>query len=331
MKQTIPDELLQQCVFLVGPTAVGKTDVTIELARLMPSIEIVSLDSMCIYRGMDIGTAKPSPELQSKLPHHLIDLADPHEDFSVADYVEAARDVCAEILNRGGTPLFAGGTGLYLRGVLRGVFEGPAADWSIRDRLQKQADEAAERGDHFWLMRQLEKVDSEAALRLHPNDQRRLIRALEVYEITGVPLSKQQQQPPRPADERPQNVFWLSPPRDWLHDRIDRRVEQMIQAGLVEEVQALRDRTPPIGHTAAQGLGYKELIAALENSAGGTLTDGELAAAVELIQTRTRQFAKRQHTWFRNLEVCHAVEMTGDESAVSLAETLAARIQTGPV
>lgn len=322
MQQQFPVELLRQCIFLAGPTAVGKTDATLELVSRIPKIEIVSLDSMCIYRGMDIGTAKPSRELQQQIPHHLLDIRNPHEEFSVADYVEAARSACQEIVARGGVPLFSGGTGLYLRAVLRGVFEGPPADWQIRNRLQAQADEAAARDDHFWLMRQLERVDSDAAMRLHPNDQRRIIRAIEVFELTGSTLSSQQKQHPLPEDQRPPHVYWLSPDRDWLHDRINQRVTAMFEAGLVDEVRELMKCDPPIGKTAAQGLGYKEVIDGLAGDSDHELVAEDCVAIVDLIQTRTRQFAKRQHTWYRNLEECVEVQVASDDSPVQVGDRL---------
>jgi tRNA dimethylallyltransferase len=306
MKLQFPPELLQKSIFLVGPTASGKSDIAIELAKSVGNVEIVSLDSMCIYREMDIGTAKPSAEMREQFPHHLVDVVAPHEDYSVVDYLESAKEIIASIIDRGATPLFVGGTGLYLRGVLRGVFQGPPANQEIRDRYQKQADEASAKGDNFYLMRQLERVDIDATMRLHPNDHRRLIRALEVYELTGTPLSKLQKQPVLPEDQRPQNVFWLDAPRDWLHERINRRVEIMVESGLVEEVQKLASRQPPISHTARQGLGYKELIDALDDE--HQLAAEKIPTVVETIQTRTRQFSKRQYTMFRNTEECRAIE-----------------------
>lgn len=324
--QSIPIEILRQCIFLAGPTASGKTDVSLLLAERLGNLEIVSLDSMTLYRGMDVGTAKPSRRQRDAVPHHLIDIIDPEAEFSVAEYLTAARSACEEITARGHRPLFVGGTGLYLRSVLRGVFEGPPADWSIRDRLEQQAKDAASRGDHYWLMRQLEKVDSESALRLHPNDQRRLIRAIEVYELTGQPLSKQQNQPALPVDQRPPHVYWLDPSRDWLHDRINRRVEQMLDVGLIEEVRFLMGRPQGMSHTARQGLGYKEVIDALGDDASAELSAQQLAEAQELIQTRTRQFAKRQTTWFRNLEECSPITLKGDESPADITELVLARL-----
>jgi tRNA dimethylallyltransferase len=303
-------EILNRCWFLAGPTACGKTAAGLLLAEQL-SAEIISLDSMAIYRGMDIGTAKPDRSEQARVPHHMIDVVDPHEEFSVAEFVAAAHRICGDILNRGRIPLFVGGTGLYLRAVLRGVFEGPAADWELRKELEKFEKEQG-RGA---LYRRLEQVDPTAAARLHPNDLRRTIRALEVRELTGKPLSAQQQQGALAAEQRPANVYWLSPPRDWLHDRINLRVERMIDAGLVEEVRGLLEMQPPMADTARQALGYKEIIEHLERRT-------TLPEAIETLQTRTRQFAKRQHTWFRNLEECHAVEINGAESAHELVKRI---------
>lgn len=306
----LPTNILKNCWFLAGPTACGKSSTSLQLAERLRG-EIVSLDSMAIFRGMDIGTAKPSREDRERIPHHLIDIVGPHEEFSVAAYVAAASTACEEILERGRVPLFVGGTGLYLRGVLRGVFEGPAADWELRRELETAA---REHGPEI-LHRRLRQVDPQTAARLHQNDVRRVIRALEVHQLTGKPLSAQQQQGPLASEQRPSNVFWLSPPRDWLYDRINRRVEFMIEQGLVNEVQELLDQQPPLGHTAGQALGYREIIEHLS----GKLT---LENAIETIQTRTRQFAKRQHTWFRNLEECRDVVMTGEESGGELAERI---------
>lgn len=310
----IPAELLRECWFLAGPTATGKTACALELAETL-NAEILSMDSMALYRGMDIGTAKPTAAERARVPHHLVDLIDPHEEFSVAEYVERAERLCRDLLARGRTPLFVGGTGLYLRSLLRGVFDGPAADWTFRRELQTRA---AREGPQA-LYRELLAVDRPTALRLHPHDQRRIIRALEVRHVTGRPLSQQQQQTALPEPERPQHVFWLHPDRDWLHTRINQRVEDMVQAGLVQEVQYLLAGARPLSHTARQALGYKEVIEHLEGRSS-------LEATIQTIQTRTRQFAKRQHTWFRNLEECQEVAMRGTESSAELA----ARIRSLP-
>jgi len=315
-------DVLKRCWFLAGPTAVGKTEVSLDLARRLGA-EIVALDSMTLYRGMDIGTAKPDPSARAAVPHHLLDILSPDEEFSLADYVCAAETSCREIVSRGHVPLFVGGTGLYLRAVLRGIFQGPPADWGIRRRWTEFAQLEGEAALHA----RLRQVDPSLAAKLHPHDVRRVIRGLEVFELTGSPLSEQQRQPPLPEEERPVRVYWLHPPREWLRARIDRRVRDMFDHGLVEEVVRLREADRPLSRTARQALGYRETIEHLD----GRLS---LADAIDLIQTRTRQFAKRQHTWFRNLVECKAVEITGSETPQEVSQRLAQAtdvdLSTGP-
>jgi len=303
-----PPELLTKCWFLAGPTASGKTATSLELAERLGA-EILALDSMTLYRGMDIGTAKPSTAERARIPHHLLDLLDPALEFSLADYVAAATVATRQILERGRVPLFVGGTGLYLRGLLRGVFEGPAADWTLRRELEQFARDSGEVALHA----RLAEVDPRLAARLPPADLRRVIRGIEVFVQTGQPLSNQQQQGPRPPEERPVATLWLHPPREWLNQRINTRVDDMFTTGLVAEAQALAARPGGLGRTARQALGYREVLDALER---GTSAE----ATRELIQLRTRQFAKRQHTWFRNLEECLEVAMTGTESPGELAD-----------
>lgn len=305
-----PTELLKQCWFLAGPTAVGKTATALLLAEHLHA-EILSLDSMAVYRGMDLGTAKPEKSYRAAVRHHLIDLADPHEEFSVADYLTAALAAVREVTSRGRVPLFVGGTGLYLRTILRGLFDGPPADPTLRRQLERQAELHGSRHLHDQLVR----VDPLTAARLHVQDQRRVIRALEVHAITGIRLSEQQRHVPRPAVERPDTVFWLDAPRDWLRDRINQRVDRMMQRGLLQETHRLLNATPAPGRTARQALGYRELLAHLER-------DEPLESCVELIKVRTRQFAKRQCTWFRNLEECRGISMSGEESPGQLADRI---------
>ena len=306
----LPTKLLQNCWFLAGPTAVGKSDLSLQLAERLDA-EILSLDSMAIYRGMDIGTAKPSTEDQNRIPHHLIDLIAPWEEYTVADYLAAAHDCCSEILARNRTPLFVGGTGFYLRSLLRGIFKGPPADSSVREQLEiRYYSEGPE-----ILAAELSVIDPIAAKRIHPNDQRRLVRALEVHQITGQPFSSFHHEEPLPESERPQHVYWLSAPRDWLHERINRRVDVMIEAGLLPEVRRLLIDPQGISKTARQAIGYKELFDALETNTG-------IDEAIELIKTRSRQFARRQETWFRNLEECQPIKMTGTETTEKLVDSL---------
>ena len=280
------------------------------LARRL-NAEIISLDSMAIYVGMDIGTAKPSTTERAQIRHHLIDVALPSQEFSVAEFVRMAVSEAEGIVAAGRTPLFVGGTGLYLRSLLRGLFEGPEADWALREQLQQQA---ASHGNN-WLHAQLAEVDPVTASRLHPNDVRRVVRALEVYRLTGVPLSSEQTQNPRPVNQRPRAVIWIDPPRHWLHDRINMRVNQMVEQGLQQEVERLLQLKPAAGRTATQALGYREMIDHLN----GRCT---LNQAIDDIQTGTRQFAKRQHTWFRNLEECHSLAFNGGESAEQLCDEI---------
>jgi tRNA dimethylallyltransferase len=317
LSSLVPDmPVSRECWFLAGPTACGKTAAGIELARLL-NAEIISLDSMALYRGMDIGTAKPTKKERAIVPHHLIDVIEPHEEFSLAQYVDAAEAACREILARGKRPLFVGGTGLYLRGVLRGVFEGPSADWELRHELQAQAEQGAEE----LLHERLKGIDPVSAARLHPRDTRRIIRAIEVYHLTGRPLSEQQGQAPLPTESRPPHVYWLHPPRPWLHERINSRVEEMFARGLVDEVKGLLESPQPLSDTARQALGYKEVIEFIEHGVS-------LEETIRTVQTRTRQFAKRQHTWFRHLEECKPVEITGDESPREIAERVTNILKT---
>ncbi len=304
--------VLRACRFLVGPTAVGKTEIGIEVARRLGG-EVVALDSMTVYRGLEIGTAKPSLVERDGVPHHLFDLVDPWEEFTVARYVVEAERVCREILARGRAPVFVGGSGLYLRTILRGLFDGPEADPAVRGRLEVESQQFGPDALH----RRLQAVDPVAAARLHPNDVRRVIRALEVFELTGTPLSEQQRQGPLQADERPVWLVWLEPDRAWLQERIDRRVDAMLAAGLVAETQAVL-AAGGFGPTAAQALGYAEV---LEHLAGKSSLEG----CREAIQTHTRQFAKRQCTWFRNLEELSAVPVDGATDRDELARRLAQR------
>jgi tRNA dimethylallyltransferase len=295
--------------YLTGPTASGKTSVGIELARFLGA-EIVSLDSMAVYRGMDIGTAKPTIAERAAVPHHLIDFVEPGDEFSVAQYREAALTTAKAIRRRGREVLFVGGTPLYLKAMLRGIFAGPPADWTLRQRLMEIA-----RADPTELHRRLQSVDPTAAARLHPNDARRLIRAIEVHESTVKPISSLQQQFEigRSADEC--RVFVLQWSRDVLHERIDRRVEAMFAAGVVEETRRLFSAERSLSRTARQAVGYREVI---EHLAGKL----DLAVTIELVKLRTRQFAKRQLTWFRSLSECRSVPVSEPFDVKHIAEQI---------
>ena len=300
-----------ECWFLTGPTAAGKTGVGVELAGRIGA-EIVSLDSVALYRGMDIGTAKPTAEQRRAVPHHLVDVVEPHEEYSLAQYLEAAHLAIHRIKAGGHEVLFVGGTPLYLKGLLRGIFQGPPADWEFRRRLEE---EARTEGPDF-LHRRLEQVDPATAERLHPNDTRRLIRAIEVYEKTGRPISELQAQfdSARPADQC--RVFVLDWPRPEIYGRINRRVEAMFAAGLVDEVRGLLARPRPLSKTAAQAVGYREVIEHLQGNR-------DLPATVDLVKTHSRQFAKRQGTWFRSLSECGFLPVSGRIDPAEVAQRIA--------
>jgi tRNA dimethylallyltransferase len=293
----MPPDPFADALVLTGPTGSGKTRLGIELARRLGA-EIVSLDSMAVYRGMDVGTAKPTALERRLVPHHLVDVLDPWESSSVAWWLDRAAACCRDIARRGQRALFVGGTPLYLKALLRGLFDGPPADEQVRTRL---AEEAARLGTPA-LHARLAGIDPAAAGRIHPNDLRRIIRALEVWELTGRPISSWQTQwRPGGASEtdgggRPR-VLWLDLPRAELYARIDARVREMLAAGWVEEAQALRALPRPLSREAAQALGYREVFAYLDGSATWEET-------VVRIQARSRQYAKRQLTWFRHLPEC---------------------------
>jgi tRNA dimethylallyltransferase len=303
-------DTFHECWFLTGATAVGKSTVGIALAQRLGA-EIISLDSMAIYRGMDIGTAKPSAADQATVPHHLIDIVDPAEEYSVAQYVDAAAKSVADIRARGKEPLFVGGTPLYLKSLLRGLFDGPPANWNLRRDLEAELAQVGQKA----LYERLAHIDPVAASHIHPHDTRRLIRALEVFRATGEPISHQQLQfdEGRPAQEC--RVFVLRRRREELHARIEGRVEAMIDAGLVDEVRNLTTGGRQLGVTARQAVGYRE---SLEYLAG----DCDHEEMVARIKARTRRFAKRQGTWFRSLSECRFVDVSGDVDVVRLANEI---------
>ena len=281
----MPPKILVIC----GPTASGKTALAVELA-LRHRGEVVSADSMQIYRRMDIGTAKPTREEMRGVPHHMLDVADPEEDFSVARYVDMAAKCVDDILSRGKLPILAGGTGLYIDSLLSGRTFAPfQPDSPLRGQLEEQL----RREGGAALLSRLAQVDPDSAARLHPNDEKRIVRALEVYQSTGKTITQHnletQAIPPRYDALTLALAFER---REDMWSRIDRRVDQMMDQGLVAEVQGLLDSGVPAKCTAMQAIGYKEMAAAL-------LSGGDVRSAAEEIQLRSRQYAKRQLTWFR--------------------------------
>ncbi len=279
----------KKLVLVCGPTASGKTRLGIELCRALDG-EVVSADSMQIYRGMDIGTAKPTQAEQSGIRHHMLSVADPDENYSVARYVREATACVEDIFARGKQPVIVGGTGLYMEALCRGQdFAASAADTGVRARLQA---EAAQDGLPA-LMQRLSLLDPQSAARLHPNDEKRIIRALEVFYETGRPLSAHQSESRAAPPRYERLVIGLDfAERADLRSRIDARVDEMVAAGLVEEVRALMALGVPREATAMQAIGYKELLDALEH-------DAPLDAAMEEIKLRSRQYAKRQRSFFR--------------------------------
>lgn len=275
-------------ICICGPTASGKTALSVALAKQLHT-EIISADSMQIYRGMDIGTAKPSDEERQGVPHHLLDVCAPGEAFSVARYVELADAAAQDILSRGMVPVVAGGTGLYMDALIEcSTFSGDETDLSVREKYQRMAAEQGNEAVHACLA----KVDPEGAERLHPNNLKRVIRALEVYEQTGMTIDAFNRLHKRPAPKYAALKIGVCPAeRQTLYDRIDRRVDQMLADGLLEETKHLLDRGALTG-TAAQAIGYKELLGYLQGEA-------PLEDCVALLKQRSRNYAKRQLTWLK--------------------------------
>ena len=298
-------------LFLTGQTASGKGAVGAVLARHVGA-EIISLDSMKVYRGMDVGTAKPSAERRRQVPHHMVDVVEPHEHFDAALYAAGAERAVEDIASRGAVPLFVGGTALYLKAITEGLFEGPAADARFRARLRA---EAARLGTEH-LHRRLAEVDPAAAERIHPNDLRRIERALEVYEKTGAPISELQEQFGRPSERYAPVIMALRREKGDLHDRIERRVDAMMANGMLDEVRRLASGPKPLGKVASQALGYRELLAHLAG-------DCTLEEAVELIKLHTRQFAKAQMTWFKRIEGVRWFDVARGETPEHTARRLA--------
>lgn len=283
---------MNQIICLAGPTASGKTALAVELARELNG-EVVSCDSMQVYRRMDIGTAKPSPEEMGGIPHHMIDVADPEEDYSVSRYCAAAAPNVEDIVARGKTAIIAGGTGLYMDSLIRGNDFAPFPSTGVRERLEAQADAEGMEAMAAWLR----GVDPEAAERIH--DRKRLLRALEVYLETGQTITEHNRRtqaiPPKFSP------VWLGldfENRQQLYDRIDLRVTKMLEMGLLEEIQGLLDSGVPETATAMQAIGYKEFV----NALAGRET---VEAAADQVRQSSRRYAKRQLTWFRRNKAMH--------------------------
>ena len=276
--------IFDHALILTGPTASGKSGLALALAQQL-HVEIISMDSMAVYRGMDIGTAKPTIDDRQQVPHHLIDCLDPWESASVAWWLTEASRVTGDVLQRGKRAIIVGGTPLYLKALSCGLFESPEVDPKLRAELEQQPAQ--------FLHERLLLVDPEAAARIHLNDHRRLVRALEVYLQTGRPLSDWQQQFKTEPRARPTPIICIDVPREELYRRIDARVDAMMQMGWLDEVRRLLHLPKPLSKEAAQAAGYRELAEHLR----GTCS---LEDAIAATKTRSRQLAKRQLTWFRS-------------------------------
>ena len=276
---------------ITGPTASGKTALSISLAKALGA-EILSCDSMQIYREMDIGTAKATPEERAEVPHHLLDIVSPHESFSVEEYRSAALSAARDVVSRGRMPIFVGGTGLYVDSLTRGVsLDSPESDPEYRDRILA---ELKSDGDVSALWERLRAVDPESAEKIHKNNVKRVIRALEIFEKTGKPKSLLDKETKGAPSEIFVGMITLDfHNRETLYERVDRRVDIMMEEGLLPEVEGLLKKGMLTDGTAAQAIGYKEIVLYLE----GKVT---LPEAVEQIKLASRRYAKRQLTWFRH-------------------------------
>ena len=298
--------MMKKLLVIAGPTAVGKSDLGIRLAKELDG-EVISGDSMQIYKGMDIGTAKVTTEEMDGVPHHLIDIKEPDEAFSVAEFQERCTRILEDLAVRNKQPILVGGTGLYIQSITHGYqFVDKPEDKQLRDSLEK---DAAQKGNEY-VHKLLEAVDAQAAKDIHPNNVRRVIRALEVHQVTGVPFSKQQVQ----EATRPFIGIGLDLDREPLYQRINNRVDKMIEYGLVAEVQSLMDRGLD-NHASAQAIGYKEIIMYLRGECSK-------AEAIELLKRNSRRYAKRQLTWFRN-----KMDMTWFDAGIEEKDVLFSQIK----
>jgi len=296
----------EKLIVIAGPTASGKTAAAVELCKLIGG-EVVSADSMQIYRGMDVLSAKPTAAEMDGIPHHMLGIADPKEKFSAAKYRDMAKEIISGIIARGNMPVICGGTGLYINAVTRPMEFSEKCDETLRKELLAMADMPGGREKLHGI---LKEIDPEAAYKLHPNDVRRVTRAIEVFRLTGVTQSEQARIDAQREGDYDESFFALSWPRDVLYERINRRVDIMLENGLVDEVRALR-RDEENHPTALQAIGYKEIAAALE----GRLSMQE---AIGLVKQLSRNYAKKQMTWFQRDDRCVWIEAQ-DKTAAQVA------------
>ena len=295
---------------LTGPTACDKTEIGFTVAQKTEG-EIISADSMLFYRGMDIGTAKPSLDMRELVPHHFIDIVDPWESYSVGRYVDDVESLIDAADSKDRKFLIVGGSPLYIKGLVDGIFNGPAADWDIRRELEELAGEKGNQHVHDIL----QKIDPVKAAELHPNNLRRIIRAIEVYRITGKPVSVLQEEYKLARKSYRFKIMCITREREDIYRRINERVEAMFDKGLVDEVQSLLDNPRGLSKQAKQALGYKEVIQYLDG--GLTLDDTK-----EMVKQSTRRFAKRQMTWFRSFPDIQWLEAEKHDGPGSISDEI---------
>lgn len=276
-------------LILLGPTGVGKTDISIKLAQKMPDIEIISADSMQIYKYMDIGTAKPNKSILKAIKHHMIDIVDSSDNFDVTKYSKLATKIILDVFKRGKMPILMGGSGLYISSIINPLFAGPARDIEYREILEEEAKIHGKK----YLYDKLSKIDPISASKIEPNDSRRIIRALEVYKSTGKTISYLQKKDFNKNAKFKYHIIGLKRNRENLYQRINLRVDKMIKDGLIDEVKNLRARGYSENLNSMQSLGYKQINLHLN----GVYAKEE---AINLIKIETRHYAKRQITWFNN-------------------------------
>jgi len=276
-------------LILLGPTGAGKTDISIKLAQKMPDIEIISADSMQIYKYMDIGTAKPDKNMLKIIKHHMINIVDPSDNFDVIQYSKLATNIILDVFKRGKIPILAGGSGLYISSIINPLFTGPARDIEYREILEEEAKIHGKK----YLYDKLSKIDSISASKIEPNDLRRIIRALEVYKSTGKTISYLQKKSSNNNAKINYQIIGFKRNRENLYKRINLRVDKMIKDGFIGEVEMLRDRGYKENLNSMQGLGYKQINKHLN----GVYSKEEV---IDLIKIETRHYAKRQMTWFKN-------------------------------
>lgn len=314
LRQNVRNREVNAPVFLTGPTAVGKSAVALSLAEAIGG-EIISVDSMQVYRGLDIGTAKPTAAERQQIPHHLLDVADLSEAFDAATFIRLAQAAVKEIQARGRTPIFCGGTGLYFKAYLEGLGEAPPGDPQIRAELEATPLEV--------LLTELATRDPETIARIDQKNPRRVIRALEVIRITGQPFSAQRAtwtKETTTAGEQPL-LFGLARQPEDLRRRMEARVDEMFAQGLVAETERLLKQELAENRTAMQAIGYRQVVEHLYG-------ERPLKETIDLVKTRTRQFTKRQLTWFRRQLPVTWLELTPDSSATAVVADIQARWRT---